>query len=46
MFSDGFTADTASMTYTRASTPPGVTITVAPINTITGLGPASEGITV
>lgn len=46
MFSDGFTADTASMTYTRASTPPGVTITVAPINTITGLGPASEGIIV
>ncbi|HEY8354433.1 MAG TPA: phage tail protein [Methylophilaceae bacterium] len=46
MFSDGFAADTTNTTYTRASTPPGVTITVAPINTITGLGPASEGITV
>lgn len=45
-FSDGFTADTTDMTYTRASTPAGVTITVAGINTITGLGPQSEGITV
>ena len=45
-YSDGYTADTTSMTHTRSATPSNVTITVAAINTITGLGPASTGITV
>lgn len=45
-YSDGYTADTTDMTHTRAAAPAGVTITVAAINTITGLGPQSEGITV
>ncbi|WP_303748424.1 phage tail protein [Stenotrophomonas pigmentata] len=41
-YSDGFTADVTNETHTRASTPSGVTVTVAAINTITGPGPASE----
>jgi hypothetical protein len=43
-YSDGFTANVTSTTHTRASTPSGVTVTVAAINTITGPGPASEAI--
>lgn len=43
-YSDGFTADVTNETHTRASTPSGVTVTVAAINTITGPGPASEDI--
>lgn len=46
IYSDGYTADTTAMTHTRTSTPAGVTITVAAINSITGLGPQSEGITI
>lgn len=38
-YSDGHTADTTSQSYTRAGTPPGVTVTVAAVNTITGVGP-------
>lgn len=45
-YSDGFTADTTEMSHTRSAAPAGVTVTVAAINTITGLGPQSEGITV
>lgn len=45
-FSDGFTADTTEQTYTRAATPAAVTITVAPLNTITGAGPTIESITI
>ena len=45
-YSDGYTADTTSMSHTRSATPSNVTITVAAINTITGLGPASTGITI
>lgn len=45
-YSDGYTADTADMQHTRAATPAGVTITVAAINSITGPGPSSEGITI
>jgi hypothetical protein len=37
-FSDGFTADTAATTYTRASTPTGVTVAVCAVNSITGDG--------
>lgn len=43
-YSDGFTADVTNPTHTRASTPSGVTVTVAAINTITGPGPTSEAI--
>jgi hypothetical protein len=43
-FSDGFATDTIEQQYTRAGTPPGVTVTVAPINHLTGQGPASESI--
>lgn len=38
-YSDGHTADTMNQQYTRAGTPPGVTVTVQAINTITGVGP-------
>lgn len=43
-YSDGFTADTAEATHMRSGVPSGATVTVAAINTITGLGPASEAI--
>ncbi|WP_313319597.1 phage tail protein [Stenotrophomonas sp.] len=43
-YSDGFTADTKETTHTRPGTPAGATVSVAAINTITGLGPASEAI--
>lgn len=45
-YSDGYTADTAGMSHARPAAPSNVTITVAAINTITGPGPASTGITV
>lgn len=38
-YSDGHTADTMNQQYTRAGTPPGATVTVQAINTITGVGP-------
>lgn len=41
-FSDGHTADVTDTTYTRSSTPPGVTVSVAALNAITGAGPSSE----
>lgn len=41
-FSDGHTADVTASTYTRASTPTGVTVSVAALNSITGAGPSSE----
>lgn len=41
-FSDGHTADVTDTTYTRSSTPPGVTVSVAALNSITGAGPSSE----
>lgn len=44
IYSDGYTADTTAMTHTRAGTPAGATVKIAPINSITGLGPESEGI--
>lgn len=44
IYSDGFTADTAGSTHTRAGAPLGLTVQVAAINSITGLGPASEAI--
>lgn len=43
-FSDGHTADTMSQTYSRPSTPSGVTVTVTPLNTITGPGQSSTGV--
>lgn len=47
-FSDGFEATLAKdvTTYTRASTPPAVTITVCGLNEITGDGEYSQGVTV
>lgn len=45
-FSDGFTHDTTDQTYTRASTPPSVTIQVCGLNEITGEGQLSAGVTV
>lgn len=41
-YSDGFTADVIKETHTRPSTPIGVTVSVAAINSITGPGPLSE----
>lgn len=41
-FSDGVTATTSASAYTRSSTPAGVTVTVAALNSITGAGPSSE----
>lgn len=38
-YSDGHTADTMDQSYTRVGTPGGVTVTVAAINTITGVAP-------
>lgn len=46
VFSDGFTVDTTASTLSRASVPAGVTITVYEVNSITGAGPVSEGITI
>lgn len=43
-FSDGFTAATSATTYTRASTPAGVTVSICGINSITGDGEYSEEI--
>lgn len=43
-FSDGVTADTTDTTYARPGTPTGVTVSVAAINSITGVGPFSEAI--
>jgi hypothetical protein len=45
-FTDGYTEDTTAQTLTRASTPAGVTIKVAPLNSITGAGPTLEIITI
>lgn len=48
-FDDGGTPvsfDTTNSTYTLASVADPITVTVAPLNTITGEGPASDGITV
>lgn len=45
-FDDGFSVDTYDQSYTRASTPAGVTITVCALNEITGEGPFSEGVLV
>lgn len=47
-FSDGFAATVGvnDTTYTRSSTPAGVTITVCGMNAITGDGNESEGVTV
>lgn len=45
-FSDGHTAIVTAPTYTRASTPASVTITVCGVNSITGDGEDSEGVTV
>jgi hypothetical protein len=41
-FSDGHTADVTETAYTRASTPAGVTVSVAALNTITGAGPSES----
>lgn len=35
-YSDGHTADTTAQSYTRTDTPAGVTVTVEPVNSITG----------
>lgn len=43
-FSDGFSALTTATTYTRASTPPGATVKVCGVNSITGDGEYSEEI--
>ena len=44
VYSDGYTAETLSQTHVRTSAPPAVTVQVAPINSITGLGPLSESV--
>ncbi len=44
-FSDGFSVDTLSTTYTRTGTVPPLTFTVHALNEITGEGPASEAVT-
>lgn len=43
-FSDGFTVETTSTTYTRASTPSGATVAICGINSITGDGEFSPEI--
>lgn len=45
-FSDGFSFDTYDETYTRATTPDPVTVTVCALNEITGESQLSAGVTV
>ena len=44
MYSDGFTADTTETNHVRTNTPPGLKVRLAPINRLTGIGPASTEI--
>lgn len=44
IYSDGYTADTASTTHVRAGVPAGATVQVVALNSIAGPGPASEAI--
>lgn len=45
-FSDGHSADVLTTSYVRADTPVDVTVSVAPMNSITGAGPSSEAVSV